>query len=220
MMGWSHLSSNPCTVLVKEKQDRDSQHNSNNNQVDCSPSLQSSTNRPTDHHNQQQDHPQDSGALGNSIGGKKTRIKRKVYHESEHVDGHAEETIDEIIETIERRILVNITVGMDKGLGTIQQEVYQLQVAVPLKGKQKAEKNDFYAYKVNSNNEVFDKTTNDYEGSNEDISAAESTTLTEFEEFDNNTFSMGCDCNNCYNSRYFGNNIRGFDVFDFCVPRN
>ncbi|KAL7013311.1 hypothetical protein ACKWTF_015326 [Chironomus riparius] len=66
MMSWSYHSSNPCTVLVKEKQDRDSQHT---NQVDCSPSIQSSTNRPIESSShQQQDHQQDSGSLGNSIG--------------------------------------------------------------------------------------------------------------------------------------------------------
>ena len=234
MMSWSYQSSNPCTVLVKEKQDRDSQHS---NQVDCSPSIQSSTNRPIEsssHH--QQDHQQDSGSLGNSIGGKKSRIKREVrenFYNTGHGHGHvnADETIEEIIETIERRILVNITVGMDKGLGTTQQEVYHLQVAVPLKAQQKTEDREFYAYNVHPNDESFDKTTkswhkatvnenNNANGSTEDditVSDASTTesTITDM-DFDYSTIPESlCDCSDRNNSRFYDN--RGLDADLFFV---
>jgi hypothetical protein len=79
--------------------------------------------------------------MGNIIGGKVVRSKRQVV-----VDGvgHDEE---EEIESFEKRILVNISIGMDKGLGTRRQEVYVLQVAVPLKNEAKEER-EFYSYEV------------------------------------------------------------------------
>lgn len=140
MMSWSYQSTNPCTVLVKEKQDRDS------NNVDCSPSIQqSSTNRPIEQSSPstQHDHQQDSSLLGNNIGGK--RKKRQVLDVVVDDDGH-----EHVVSNVEKRILVNITIGMDKGLGTEQQEVYQLQVAVPLKSPNMTEHNadEFYAYDV------------------------------------------------------------------------
>lgn len=48
-------------------------------------------------------------------------------------------------EVVEKRILVNISIAMDSGLGSLHQNVYQLQVAVPLP-KPKDQK--FYAYNV------------------------------------------------------------------------
>jgi len=213
MMGWSHLSSNPCTVLVKEKQDRDSQHS---NSVDCSPSIQSSTNRPMDssHHtkNQQLDHQQDSGTLGNSIGGKETRIKREVFDTFEHDDARYEDLIHEIFETIEKRILVNITIGMDKGLGTQRHDIYQLQVAVPLKAKQKTENQEFYAYNVHENDENVKETTETVhdvgsgDGNDDNVASTvtESSRITEMET-DYSTHAIDCDCNGRNNTSFFDN---------------
>lgn len=141
MMSWSYQSTNPCTVLVKEKPD--------SHQVDCSPSLQSSTNRPS-LDAQQQDHQQDSvvsssSGMGNIIGGKVVRSKRQV--DVDGVGHGLDEEEEAMVESIEKRILVNISIGMDKGLGTRRQEVYVLQVAVPLKHEPKAER-EFYSYEV------------------------------------------------------------------------
>jgi hypothetical protein len=143
MMSWSYQSTNPCTVLVKEKPD--------SHQVDCSPSLQSSTNRPS--LDAQQDHQQDSvvsssSGISNIIGGKVVRSKRQVLDVVVDGVGHEQEEEEEaLVESIEKRILVNISIGMDKGLGTRRQEVYVLQVAVPLKNEPRAER-EFYSYEV------------------------------------------------------------------------
>lgn len=155
MMSWSYQSSNPCTVLVKEKPD--SHH------VDCSPSTQSqsSTNRP----NQQQDssvsdQQQDSvisSSMGNIIGGKKGgREKRHVLDvvvDDDVGEGHENKEEEDVV-LVERRVLVNISIGMDRGIGSNQQEVYNLQVAVPLKSDAKNQhNNDFYTYKVHENDD-------------------------------------------------------------------
>jgi hypothetical protein len=151
------------------------------------------------------------------------------FYNTGHVNGHDEETIEEIIETIERRILVNITVGMDKGLGTSQQEVYHLQVAVPLKAQQKAEDREFYAYNVHSNDENVDKTTktwhettanennNDNQNTEDDVTVSDATatesTITDM-DFDYSTIPVSlCDCSDRNNSRFFDN--RGLDWENF-----
>lgn len=147
-MSWSYQSSKPCTVLVKEKPD--------SHQVDCSPSIQSSTNRPNQ--DSPAEHQQDSvvSSVGNIVGGK--RKKRQVLDVVVDGDGH-----EEVVESVEKRILVNISIGMDKGLGTARQEVYNLQVAVPLKSEEKSMK-DSYIYKVHESEEddfdVFSNFTN------------------------------------------------------------
>lgn len=139
MTSWSYQSTNPCTVLVKEKQDGQSPN--------CSPPItQSSTESAVP----AQDQPEISSSLGNSVGGKKRRAKRQAHDEDGVVnvvfdgDGHDYNPPNE---SVEKRILVNISIAMDGGLGTMHQEVYQLQVAVPLpKEARKSQK--FYAYNV------------------------------------------------------------------------
>lgn len=136
-MSWSYQSSKPCTVLVKEKPD--------SHQVDCSPSIQSSTNRPNQ--DSPGEHQQDSvvSSVGNIVGGK--RKKRQVLDVVVDGDGH-----EDVVESVEKRILVNISIGMDKGLGTSREEVYQLQIAVPLKHEELT-KNNFYTYQVHESEE-------------------------------------------------------------------
>lgn len=136
MMSMSYQSSKPCTVLVKEKPD--------SHQVDCSPSIQSSSNRP----NQDSPIEQQQDSVGNVIGGK--RNKRQVLDVVVDGDGH-----EDVVASIEKRILVNISIGMDKGLGTSRQEVYLLQVAVPLKHEEKVEK-EFYSYQVHGSDDDLD----------------------------------------------------------------
>lgn len=141
MTSWSYQSTNPCTVLVKEKQDGSIAQG-------CPPPiLQSSTETVSS----SQDQPEITSSLGNSVGGKKTRAKRQAHEDGVDVvydngDGHAEEQ-EPLFEPVEKRILVNISIAMDKGLGTLHQEVYQLQVAVPLPKEDKRQHN-FYTYDV------------------------------------------------------------------------
>jgi hypothetical protein len=85
--------------------------------------------------------------VGNIVGGK--RKKRQVLDVVVDGDGH-----EDVVESVEKRILVNISIGMDKGLGSSRQEVYQLQVAVPL--KHETMKENFYTYKVHESDEDFD----------------------------------------------------------------
>lgn len=146
MTSWSYQSTNPCTVLVKEKQDGQSPF-----ARDCPPPiLQSSTETAAP----SQDQPEISSSLGNSIGGKKGRIKRQA-HEDGVVDvvfddgeGHDEHSSPN--NKVEKRILVNISIAMDSGLGSPHHDVYQLQVAVPLPKQPKKHQN-FYAYDVDGN---------------------------------------------------------------------
>ena len=137
MTSWSYQSTNPCTVLVKEKQDGQSPHSR-----DCPPPILSSTETVAS----SQDQPEIS-SLGNSVGGKKTRTKRQAHEDGvvdvvfDNGDGHE---FDPPVKLVEKRILVNISIAMDSGLGSAHQEIYQLQVAVPLP----EEKKMFYAYDV------------------------------------------------------------------------
>lgn len=194
-MSWSYQSSNPCTVLVKEKSD--SHH------VDCSPSIQSSssTNRPNQD-TSVNDHQQDSivsSSLGNIIGGKaKKRVKRQVLDVVVDGDGHEEE-----VEIVEKRILVNISIGMDNGLGTSHQEVYKLQVAVPLKNEAKNHK-DFYTYQIHENEnydeeEIYEHVANDEENTTENVftnttssSNQETTTFDLFSASSSSSFPTDC----------------------------
>lgn len=161
MMSWSYQSSKPCTVLVKEKPD--SHH------VDCSPSIQSSTNRPNQ--DSPAEHQQDS--VGNIVGGK--RKKRQVVDVVVDGDGH-----ESVVESVEKRILVNISIGMDKGLGTNTQEVYHLQVAVPLKHEEKFKK-DFYTYQVHESDE--EENTNEiFDDFQENLTIFNKTTKSEFDD--------------------------------------
>lgn len=134
MMSMSYQSSKPCTVLVKEKPD--------SHQLDCSPSIQSSTNRPNNESPAEQQDGISSGT--NIVGGK--RDKRQVLNVVVDGDGH-----EDVVESVEKRILVNISIGMDKGLGSSKQEVYQLRVAVPLKHEVKTK--DFYTYQVHGSDD-------------------------------------------------------------------
>jgi hypothetical protein len=151
MTSWSYQSTNPCTVLVKEKQDGQS-----SSPRDCPPHiLQSSTEKAA----ASLDLPEIS-SLGNSVGGKKGRGKRQAHEEGvvdvvfDNGDGHEEQ--EKPAELVEKRILVNISIAMDKGLGSPKLEVYQLQVAVPLP-QEKIKQQQFYAYDVGDVGEGFIK---------------------------------------------------------------
>jgi hypothetical protein len=134
---------------VKEKQDGQSPLTR-----DCPPPiLQSSTETAAPSHDQPEI---SSSSLGNSIGGKKGRVKRQTHEDGvvdvvfDDGDGHESNAPNE---TLEKRILVNISIALDSGLGSTYQEVYQLQVAVPLP-KEKLKSQTFYAYDVEANSEI------------------------------------------------------------------
>lgn len=148
-MSWSYQSTNPCTVLVKEKQDGLS-----SSSRDCPPPiLQSSTETVVS----SQDQPEISSSLGNSVGGKKRREKRQAHEDAgfdvvfDNGDGHEYEPK---VQLIEKRILVNISIAMDSGINSPQQEIYQIQVAVPLP-KQEEKASEFYSYNVGESQEQF-----------------------------------------------------------------
>lgn len=144
-MSWSYQSTNPCTVLVKEKQDGLS-----SSSRDCPPILQSSTETVASSHDQ----PEISSSLGNSVGGKKRREKRQAHEDAgfdvvfdnDNGDGHEYEP--KVVELVEKRILVNISIAMDNGLNTQQQEIYQIRVAVPLPKEEKQKHSEFYTYNI------------------------------------------------------------------------
>lgn len=146
MTSWSYQSTNPCTVLVKEKQDGLSP-----SMRDCPPPILQSSSTETVASSQDQT---DISSLGNIVGGKETRSKRQAHDDVgvvdvvfDNGDGHEFEMP---IKTVTKRFLVNISIAMDTGLGTKHMEVYQLQVAVPLPEEElKSEK--FYAYNVDEN---------------------------------------------------------------------
>lgn len=138
-------------------------------------------------------------------------MKRDLFESFGHDSGH-EESLDEIIETIERRILVNITVGMDKGLGSAQHEVYHLQVAVPLKAQQKAEDKEFYAYHVDESEERPEQTTgNEQEGSGNDIEGGTESAsgATEVDESSTMEQDGACECSSRNNTRGLELNVNG-----------
>lgn len=152
------------------------------------PVLHSSTEKVSSEQDQQES---SSSSLGNSIGGKRKRIKRQAEaHDDAGVvdvvflgDGHknntsnnktpsdgvmggrnnigvdenraaaAEELQDdeEIDVIVEKRILLNISIGMDGGIGSPHLNVYQLQVAVPLP-KQAKNSQNFFSYNVVNDN--------------------------------------------------------------------
>lgn len=151
MTSWSYQSTNPCTVLVKEKQDGQSPISR-----DCPPPiLQSSTETAAS----SQDQP-DISSLGNIVGGKR-RAKREAPHEDGVVDvvfdnGDGQHEFEEPVRIVEKRILVNISIAMDSGLGSSHQQIYQLQVAVPLP-EEKSQKmsGEFYSYNVGAKDEAF-----------------------------------------------------------------
>jgi hypothetical protein len=155
---------------VKDKQNE-------NNRIDCAPSIQSST--ESSNHQSQPD-----PSLGNNIGGK-SRNKREVVDvlvDDEH------EHHDDIIQIIDKRVLVNITIGMDKGIGTQQHEVYHLQVAVPLKNNSKAYR-DMFAYDVHQD-ESF-PTDEKVSTANYNATTDETSTTTQSDDFSS---SAPCDC--------------------------
>lgn len=125
------------------------------------PSSDTSTNRPIDT-NQPDDLPDINGGLkGNNIGGKNRRKRSVDAHEFVDVmldgdDDNANSFDNEHGETnyvlIDKRILVNISVAMDGGMGTNHQEVYQLQIAVPLP-RNKFTNDNFYTYEVRDSDE-------------------------------------------------------------------
>lgn len=188
MTSWSYQSTNPCTVLVKEKQDGQSP-----TARDCPPPiLQSSTETAA----ASQDQPEISSSLGNSIGGKSGRVKRQT-HEAGLVDvvfdggdGHEFNAPNAMVE---KRILVNISIAMDSGRGSLHQDVYQLQVAVPLPQVQRSE--NFYAYDVDgilkaeelmAANETSQQPSDDPFATSDDSSTADPTdesSSTDFDDF-------------------------------------
>lgn len=131
-------------MLVKEKQDGQSPPSR-----DCPPPILSSTETVAS----SQDQPEISSSLGNSVGGKKGRKKRQAHEDGvvdvvfDNGDGHE---FDPPVKLVEKRILVNISIAMDGGLGSKHQEIYQLQVAVPLPEENKK----FYAYDVGVNSDA------------------------------------------------------------------
>lgn len=142
-MSWSYQSTNPCTVLVKEKQDGLS-----SSSRDCPPPiLQSSTETVAS----SQDQPEISSSLGNSVGGKKTRGKRQTHEDAgfdvvfDNGDGHEYEPK---VEIVEKRILLNISIATDSGINSQRQEVYKIQVAVPLPKATIPKHSEFYTYSV------------------------------------------------------------------------
>jgi hypothetical protein len=130
---------------VKEKQDG---HSS----TGCPPHLlQSSTESAAVPHDQP-----DISSLGNIVGGKSVRKKRQAHEDGVSgvvFDGDEGESRS-MHEMLEKRILVNISIAMDKGMGTAHQEVYKLQVAVPLPKDAMAEK-QFYSYDIGDASEGF-----------------------------------------------------------------
>lgn len=118
-----------------------------------------------------------SSSLGNSIGGKRVRRQADEAHDDAEVvdvvyrgDGHANSSFsqktnankldddksgkqsnvseeEEVEVIVEKRILLNISIGMDDGFGASHLDVYHLQVAVPLPKQRKAAQN-FFTYKV------------------------------------------------------------------------
>jgi hypothetical protein len=132
-MSWSYQSNN-CSVLVKEKQD---------GVRECpSPNLHLSSTETVSSADQVE-----ISSLGNSVGGKRERFKRSSTHEDE-VDvvldgiGNNDEQRTSY-EDDQKRILINISIVLDDGT-RINQDIYKLQVEVPLP-KEKKRKN-FYSY--------------------------------------------------------------------------
>lgn len=147
MTSWSYQSTNPCTVLVKEKQDGQSPTSR-----DCPPPiLQSSTETVASSLDQS-----DISLLGNIVGGKQ-RSKRQTHDDGVvgvvFENGDDQHEFEAPVELVEERILVNISIAMDNGLGSTNHKIYQLQVAVPLLEKKKSEK--FYSYDVGVKDEGF-----------------------------------------------------------------
>lgn len=155
LLSWSYQSTNPCTVLVKEKHD---------NVQENSP-LSASTNRPRSsvEHSQQTSvtsiEPNDSGGTN----GGKHRARRSLNNVDvvgiEDVVSHTQSTEHGDTNKHEfKRILVNISIATDTGLGTHNLQVYQLQVAVPLPtinatsdDVNNNKDNNFYAYAMEDN---------------------------------------------------------------------
>lgn len=174
MSSWSYQSTTPCTVLVKEKQDGLSPSR------DCPPPILHSS---TETAASSQDQPEIS-SLGNSVGGKKSRSKRQAHGDGffdvvfENGDGHEREPP---VRLVEKRILVNISIAMDKGLGSMQQQVYQLQVAVPLP-KKETKSPMFYAYDVGESATEGEKVVETSEATTDDSITNDSSTTT-FDDF-------------------------------------
>ena len=169
LLSWSYQSTNPCTVLVKEKHD---------NVQENSP-LSASTNRPRPsvEHSQQSSvssiEPNDSGGTN----GGKHRARRSLQVDKSFVDVVGIEDVVSNSKSTDnndtnnqlnhefKRILVNISIATDEGLGTHNLQVYQLQVAVPLptinvtKSSEASDSlnhdqnndNNFYAYSIDDN---------------------------------------------------------------------
>lgn len=136
-------------MLVKEKQDGQSPTSR-----DCPPPILQSS---TETIGSSQDQP-DISSLGNIVGGK-PRAKRQVPHDDGVVgvvfdNGDGQHEFEAPIKLVEKRILVNISIAMDSGLGSSHQEIYQLQVAVPLPEKKKISEK-FYSYDVGAKDEGF-----------------------------------------------------------------
>jgi hypothetical protein len=141
-----------------------------------------------------QDQPEITSSLGNSVGGKE-RKKRNVAHVDD-VDvvfdgvGH-DNAQNKPRKTVEKRVLVNISIVLDGGFNAKNQDIYQLQVAVPLPKDKKT--NDFYSYNVESDEEVLSQSTTDAqeasftETSFADTSSQSTEKTSSFTEFDDGT---------------------------------
>jgi hypothetical protein len=145
-MSWSYQSNSPCSVLVKEKQDGQGR--------DCPPSILHSSSTETVASSQ--DQPEISSSLGNSVGGKK-RSKRNSAHADNGINvvfdgvGHENEK-NKPHEAVEKRVLVNISIVLDGGSLSKSQDIYQLQVAVPLPSEKPE---NFFRYKVDEGDDNF-----------------------------------------------------------------
>jgi hypothetical protein len=168
-MSWSYQSNNPCSVLVKEKQDGQGR--------DCPPPILHSSSTETAASSQ--DQPEISSSLGNSVGGKK-RLKRQTHEDVVFVgDGHEEQNKPH--ETVEKRILVNISIVMDGGLGSLHQEIYQLKVAVPMPKEEEKKGDKFYVYNVGGSDksETVDESHNETTADDFQTTAEPSSTVSE-----------------------------------------
>lgn len=132
-------------MLVKEKHD---------NVQENSP-LAASTNRPRSSVEQSQQtsvtsiEPNDSGGGGENGG--KHRARRSLNDVDVVGSEDVVRTVHTDTNTQLKRILVNISIATDTGMGTHDLQVYQLQVAVPLPtinatSDQVPDQDQFYAY--------------------------------------------------------------------------
>jgi hypothetical protein len=162
---------------VKEKQDGQGR--------DCPPPVLHSSSTETVASSQ--DQPEISSSLGNSVGGKE-RKKRNVAHVDDVdvvFDGVGHDSKPRKI--VEKRVLVNISIVLDGGFNAKNQDIYQLQVAVPLPKDKKT--NDFYSYNVENDEDALsiNNTTDAQETTFTETSSQSTDETSSFTEFDGET---------------------------------